>query len=123
MSTTNLFTATGAVYSEFDALRTSSREYNIPDGLVNALDALGPVLAVAEIDKQKPAQINPMVDINASGTIHNAQQVLWALRLATLNPEDIFSEDERTGIHYMFVCIIEAMRTAELQAEQERKAA
>lgn len=122
MSTTNLFTAAALVYSEFDALRTSSQEFNIPESFIRAIDALGPVLASTEVDSRIPSQANPMVDINASGTIHNAHQALLALRLAALNPEDVFSEYERTGLHYLFSCVSDAMQTAENQAMQERKA-
>ena len=55
MSTTNLFTAAELVYSEFDALRTSTSEYNIPESLIRALAALGPVVA-ADSDHQNFAK-------------------------------------------------------------------
>lgn len=124
MSTTNLFTATEAVYSEFDALRTSSREFNIPESLVRALDALGPVLASTDVANRKPSQANPMVDINAAGTIHNAHQALSALALVSFTERGyVLSTDERIGLHYLFSCVSDAMQAAENQARTEQKAA
>lgn len=56
MSTSNLFTAAEQVYSEFDALTTSTREYNIPESMARALAALGVAVAAADADHQNSAQ-------------------------------------------------------------------
>lgn len=57
MSTPNLFTAAELVYSEFDALRASHREHNIPESMARALEALAAVLYSPEVD-------NPIAGIN-----------------------------------------------------------
>lgn len=66
MSTSNLFTAAELVYSEFDALRASRREHNIPASMVRALEALAAALYSPEVGNPESAQTNPMVDIHES---------------------------------------------------------
>lgn len=56
MNTTNLFAAAELVYSEFDALRASRREHNIPESMDRALEALAAALYSPEMDKQQSSQ-------------------------------------------------------------------
>lgn len=67
---------------------------------------------------------NPMVDISAEASIENARKALLAVQCVISSIDDAIDENLALGLHYLFCCVDDAMKTASLQSKVEvRKAA
>lgn len=84
--------------------------------------------AALQSEAEQPARggqwNNPMVDIRAEASIENARKALLAMQCVTSSINDAIDENLALGLHYLFCCVDDAMKTASLQSKvEERKAA